>query len=153
LVNRDYRDLFAEFNARKVDFLIVGAFALAVHGHVRATKDVDVWVRPTRANAKRVLDAVRAFAGAVEGLSVDDFSMPGTIIQLGVAPARIDILTRVAGLDFAAAWKGRIEASYGDQSVFVISRADLISSKRAAARPQDLVDLSAIEGAEEEEEE
>jgi hypothetical protein len=105
LLNRDYRDLFAEFNARDVDFLIVGAFTLA-----------------------------------------------GTIVQLGVAPTRIDLLTRVAGLDFEEAWTRRIEAAYGDQRVFVVSRADLIASKRAAARPQDLADLSALDDAEADEE-
>jgi len=150
-VNRDYRDLFAEFNVRKVDFLIVGAFALAVHGHLRATKDLDVWVRPTADNAARVLEAVSAFGGSMNGLSAADFNVPGTIVQLGVAPTRIDILTRVAGLDFESAWTSRIEASYGDQKVFVVSRADLIASKRAASRPQDLADLSALEDAGEDE--
>jgi hypothetical protein len=145
LVNRDYRDLFAEFNAQKVEFLVVGAYALAVHGHVRATKDLDVWVRATKDNAERVYRAVKAFGAAAEKLSAEDFAQPGTIVQLGIAPTRIDILTRVAGLEFEAAWANRIEASYGDQKVFVISRGDLIASKRAAARPQDLVDLSSLE--------
>lgn len=145
MVNRDYRDLFAEFNAQKVEFLIVGAYALAVHGHVRATKDLDVWVSPTPDNAARVFEAVQAFGGATENLSASDFATAGTIVQLGVSPTRIDILTRVAGLDFETAWKSRIEANYGDQRVFVVSRDDLIASKRAAARPQDLADLSAIE--------
>ena len=151
-MNRDYRDLFAEFNARNVDFLIVGAFALAVHGHLRATKDLDLWVRPAPDNAVQVLEAVRAFSGSMEGLSADDFTVSGTIVQLGVAPTRIDILTRVTGLDFETAWRNRIEATYGDQRVFVVSRADLIVSKRAAARPQDLVDVSALEDAEEDKE-
>jgi hypothetical protein len=145
VVNRDYRDLFAEFNARQVEFLIVGAFALAVHGHLRATKDLDLWVRPVPDNAGRVFEAVSAFSGSMNGLFADDFSVPGTIVQLGVEPTRIDLLTRVEGLDFETAWTHRIEASYGDQRVFVISRADLIASKRAAARPQDLADLAAIE--------
>lgn len=151
MVNRDYRDLFAEFNARNVEFLIVGAFALAVHGHVRATKDLDVWVRPSPDNAERVLKAVREFGGSIEGLSAEDFTVPGTIIQLGVAPTRIDLLTRIQGLDFETAWGSRVEATYGDQRVFVLSRADLIASKRAAARPQDLADLQALEYSENDE--
>jgi hypothetical protein len=145
LVNRDYRDLFAEFSAQTVEFLVVGAYALAVHGHVRATKDLDVWVRPTKDNAERVFRAVTAFGAATENLSAEDFAQPGTIVQLGIAPTRIDILTRVAGLEFEAAWASRVEASYGDQKVFVVSRMDLIASKRAAARPQDLADLDALE--------
>jgi len=151
LVNRDYRDLFAEFNAQKVEFLIVGAYALAVHGHVRATKDLDVWIRPTPDNAERTFQAVVAFGGPIENLSALDFTRVGTIVQLGVAPTRIDILTRVAGLDFAAAWERRIEAKYGEQKVCVLSREDLIASKRAAARPQDLADLSAIENSQDDE--
>ena len=145
MVNRDYRDLFAEFNVRNVEFLIVGAFALAVHGHVRATKDLDVWIRPSPDNAERVLKAVREFGGSIEGLSAEDFTVPGTIVQLGVAPTRIDLLTRIQGLDFETAWGSRVEATYGEQRVFVLSRADLIASKRAAARPQDLADLQALE--------
>ncbi len=151
MVNRDYRDLFAEFNARNVEFLIVGAFALAVHGHVRATKDLDVWVRPSPDNAERVLKAVRGFGGSIEGLSAADFTVPGTIVQLGVAPTRIDLLTRIQGLDFETAWGSRVEATYGEQRVFVLSRADLIASKRAAARPQDLADLQALEYSENDE--
>ena len=146
-MNRDYRDLFAEFNARNVEFLIVGAFALAVHGHLRATKDLDVWVRPTPENAPRVLEAVRSFAGSIEGLSAIDFSVLGMIVQLGVEPARIDLLTSIKGLEFESAWRNRIEASYGEQQVFVVSRADLITSKRAAGRPQDLADVAALDDA------
>ena len=115
MVNRDYRDLFAEFNAQNVEFLIVGAYALAVHGHVRATKDLDVWVRTSKENAERVFRAVQAFGGPTENLLAEDFAQPGTIVQLGIAPTRIDILTRVAGLDFEAAWRSRVEATYGDQ--------------------------------------
>ena len=149
MVNRDYRDLFAEFNAQNVEFLIVGAYALAVHGHVRATKDLDVWVRTSKENAERVFRAVQAFGGPTENLLAEDFAQPGTIVQLGIAPTRIDILTRVAGLDFEAAWRSRVEATYGDQKVFVVSRVDLVASKRAAARPQDLVDLASLEEPEE----
>ena len=145
MVNRDYRDLFAEFNAQSVEFLVIGAYALAVHGHVRATKDLDVWVRPTSENAERVFRAVSEFSAAPDNLSVEDFATPGMIIQLGISPARVDIVTRVAGLEFESAWGNRIEAAYGDQKVFVLSRVDLITSKRAAGRPQDLVDVGALE--------
>ena len=145
MVNRDYRDLFADFNAQRVEFLIVGAYALAVHGHLRATKDLDVWVRATAENAERVFRAVTAFGVVPENVSPEDFATPGSIIQLGIAPTRIDILTRVAGLEFESAWGNRLEATYGDQKVFVLSRSDLITSKRAAGRPQDIVDVSALE--------
>lgn len=144
MVNRDYRDLFAAFNDASVEFLIVGAYALAVHGHVRATKDLDVWVRPTRENASRVLQALDAF-GAPTGVSLDELARPGTIIQLGYPPVRIDILTSIAGATFEDAWPNRVAAGYGDQPVFVIGREALIASKRASGRLQDLADLEALE--------
>jgi hypothetical protein len=145
VVNRDYRDLFAEFNAHHVEFIIIGAYALAVHGHLRATKDLDVWVRAGAANAPRVFHALQAFGAATDNLSPDDFAQPGTVVQLGIAPARIDILTRVSGLEFEDAWRNRVEATYGEQRVFVLSRTDLIASKRASGRLQDLADLEALE--------
>lgn len=149
MVNRDFRDLFAEFNAQHVEFLIIGAYALAVHGHLRATKDLDVWVRPSVTNADRVFLALQAFGAATDNLSPSDFAQPGIVVQLGVAPTRIDILTRVSGVEFEEAWRNRVEATYGEQPVFVISRPDLIASKRASGRLQDLADLEALEEPEE----
>lgn len=89
MVNQDFRDLFAEFNARHVDFLVVGAYALAVHGHVRATKDLDVWVRPHAENARSVFQALQAFGAPTGDLTEDDFAHPGLTFQIGVAPIRI----------------------------------------------------------------
>lgn len=148
MVNRDYRDLFAALNVAKVDYLIVGAYALAVHGHVRATKDLDVWVRPHPDNATRLLCALAEFGAPTEGLSDGEFSNPGMILQLGFPPVRIDILTSVDGVTFDEAWPRRIEASYGDQRVAVISRIHLIANKRASGRLQDLADVEALESGE-----
>lgn len=145
MVNRDYRDLFAEFNAHSVEFLIVGAYALAVHGHLRATKDLDVWVRPSEENARKVFRALQAFGAVTEGLTETDLAMPGVFVQLGVAPVRIDVLSSIDGVGFEQAWANRVAATYGDQPVFVISRADLIINKRASARLQDLADVEALE--------
>ena len=145
MVNRDYKDLFAAFNAHGVEFLIVGAYALAVHGHVRATKDLDVWIRPSSENARRVLRALTAFGAPTEGLSEHELAQPGMIIQLGYPPVRIDVVTSIEGVVFDNAWEERVDASYGDQNVFVISRRHLVASKRAAGRLQDLADLEALE--------
>jgi hypothetical protein len=82
-VNQDFRDLLAEFNARQVEFLLVGAHALAAHGHVRATRDLDVWVRPSPENAKRVIEALRAFGAPLRDLTEDDLSTPGVVFQIG----------------------------------------------------------------------
>ncbi|OGQ74162.1 MAG: hypothetical protein A3G94_02525, partial [Deltaproteobacteria bacterium RIFCSPLOWO2_12_FULL_60_16] len=106
-MNRDFRDLLAEFNARNVEFLVVGAHALAAHGHVRATEDLDVWVRPEGENAKRVLDALRAFGAPLHDLTEKDLTTPGVVFQIGVAPLRIDVLTAIDGVDFAEAWPSR----------------------------------------------
>jgi hypothetical protein len=145
MVNQDFRDLFAEFNALRVDYLIVGAYALAVHGYVRATKDLDVWVRPEPENAVRVFRALQAYGAPTAELSEDDFAHPDVTFQIGVAPIRIDVLSSIDGIAFETAWQNKASARYGDQEVFVISRLDLITNKRAAGRLQDLADVEALE--------
>jgi hypothetical protein len=144
-MNQDFRDLLAEFNALAVEYLVVGAHALAVHGFVRATKDLDVWVRPEPGNASRVLAALGAFGAPLHDLTAADLSTPGTIFQIGVPPIRIDIITGVDGLAFEQAWNSRIKAPFADQVVPVLSREDLIRNKRAAARDQDLLDVKWLE--------
>jgi Nucleotidyl transferase of unknown function (DUF2204) len=143
--NQDFKDLFAEFNAHGVEFLVVGAHALAAHGHVRATKDLDVWVRPDHENAVRIIIALRVFGAPTHTVTEHDFATPGITFQIGVEPVRIDIITAVDGLTFAQAWPNRVLSEYGGERVFVLSRDDLIRNKRAAARPQDLADIAALE--------
>jgi uncharacterized nucleotidyltransferase DUF6036 len=143
--NRDFRDLFAELNALSVEFLVVGAHALAAHGYVRATKDLDVWVRPTSDNAERLIAALERFGAPTHSLTSDDFATPGITFQIGVAPVRIDIITTVDGLAFEPAWERRVSSNYGGEPVSVLSREDLIVNKRASGRPQDLVDVAELE--------
>ena len=145
MVNQDFRDLFAEFNAREVDYLVVGAYALAVHGYVRATKDLDVWVRPEAENARKVFEALQAYGAPTGELTAEDFASPGITFQIGIAPIRIDVLSSIDGVEFATAWENKVGARYGDQDVFVISRLDLITNKKSAARLQDLADVEALE--------
>ena len=145
-MNRDFRDLFAEFNAHRVEFLIVGAHALAIHGHVRATRDLDVWIRPDRSNAGRVLEALNSFGAPISGLTLDDLSHPDLIFQIGVPPIRIDVMTSVSGVEFPEAWEARVMTRFVDQEAGVISREHLIRNKRASGRTQDLADLEALEG-------
>jgi hypothetical protein len=99
-MNQDFRDLLAEFNAAGVEFLVVGAHALAAHGLVRATKDLDVWVRPEAGNAERAIAALGAFGAPLHDLSIDDLARPGLIFQIGVAPIRIDVITAIDGVAF-----------------------------------------------------
>ena len=140
-MNSDFRDLLAEFNAHSVEFLVVGAHALAAHGLVRATRDLDVWVNPTSENASRVLEALEAFGAPLHDLTVEDISSPGTVFQIGVAPIRIDVLTEIEGVTFPEAWADRLEITFEDQSVGVLSREHIIENKNAVGRDQDLVDV------------
>jgi hypothetical protein len=144
-MSQDFRDLLAEFNGRRVEFLLVGAHALAAHGHVRATEDLEVWIRPDLANAKRVIEALRAFGAPLHDLTENDLANPGLVFQIGVAPIRIDILTAIDGVEFAAAWADRYPAQFADQPIHVLSRAHLIQNKRAAGRTQDLADVERLE--------
>jgi hypothetical protein len=144
-MNPDFRDLLAAFNARGVDFLIVGAHALAAHGLVRATKDLDVWIRPEAQNAERVLAALADFGAPLHDLTVDDLSKPGLIFQIGVEPIRIDVITAIDGVEFRDAWAQRISARFADQEAAVLSRAHLLTNKRAAGREQDLLDVKWLE--------
>ena len=145
-MSRDFRDLLAEFNARSVEFLVVGAHALAAHGHVRATEDLDLWVRPDLENAKRVIQALIAFGAPLHDLTVEDLTNPGVVFQIGVAPLRIDVLTAIDGVDFAEAWPARLSTMFDDQPIAVLSRAHLIKNKRATGRTQDLADVERLLG-------
>jgi hypothetical protein len=145
-MNPDFKDLLSVFSAQGVEHLVVGAHALAAHGHVRATKDLDVWVRPSAENAARVLRALIAFGAPLHDLSIEDLSRPGLVFQIGVPPVRIDVLTALDGVEFEAAWRERMEARFGGLAVPVISRRDLIRNKRATGRLQDLADVERLEG-------
>ncbi len=126
-MNRDFIDLLAAFSAQAVEYLIVGAHALAVYGHVRATKDLDVWIRPSPENAPRVLRALVEFGAPLNGLTEEDLTQPGAIFEIGVAPLRIDLITEIAGVTFDMAWSDRTEAEIEEISVPVRSLAETIS--------------------------
>lgn len=144
-MNRDFRDLLAAFNAHSVEYLVVGAHALAAHGHVRATKDFDVWVRANPANARKTLQALQAFGAPLQDLTENDLSEPALIFQIGVPPVRIDVVTSIDGVSFAEAWPARLETNFGDQPVFVLSREHLIQNKHASGRAQDVADIEWLE--------
>ncbi|HKZ81218.1 MAG TPA: hypothetical protein VJ124_23310 [Pyrinomonadaceae bacterium] len=141
----DFKELLLALNAHGVEYLIVGAHALAVYGHVRATKDLDVWVRPDQENAKRILSALSAFGAPLADLTIEDLTKAGTVFQIGIAPLRIDLMTAIDGVDFSQAWPDRIQTSFAGAPVFVISRHHLITNKRATARLQDLADAERLE--------
>ena len=144
----DFKDLLLAFNANDVEYLVVGAHALAAHGHVRATKDLDLWVRPDQANAQRVLHALSDFGAPLGDLTEDDLSRKDTIFQIGMPPVRIDVITDIDGVEFAEAWPDRLETTFGGVSAFIISRHHLIKNKKTSARLQDLADVQQLEAAE-----
>ena len=144
-MNPDFLDLLRAFVDAEVRFLIVGAYALALHGRPRATGDLDVWVDATDENAARVMRALAAFGAPLSELSVDDFARPGVTYQIGVPPGRIDILTDLTGLSFADAWPDRITRPFGDVEVDFIGRASFLRNKRAVGRPKDLGDIEGME--------
>lgn len=143
-MNRDFVELLRAFIAADVRFLIVGAYALALHGRPRATGDLDVWVDATPGNAARVMRALREFGAPTEQLSESDFAAPGIVYQLGVPPGRIDILTDLTGITFAGAWPDRLERPFGDIDVPFIGRAAFLENKRATGRAQDLADIEGM---------
>ncbi len=144
-VNPDFRDLFAALNAAGARYLLVGGYAVAFHAQPRFTKDLDVWTEPNAANAARVYQALRRFGAPLQDLATADLERPGTIFQIGVPPNRIDIVTAIDGVGFPDAWPDRTETTYADEVVPVIGRRHLIQNKRAAGRPQDLLDLEILE--------
>ena len=145
--NPDYRDLFRLLNDERVDYLLVGAHAVIFYAEPRYTKDLDVLVRPTPQNAERVWRALARFGAPLKGVTTSDFTDPAMIYQIGIEPNRIDVLMSIAGVDFDGVWDNRVETSYGDVPVQVIGRADLIRSKKASARPEDLFDVERLEDA------
>lgn len=144
-MNPDFRDLLAAFNAEGVDYLVVGAHALAVHGHVRATKDLDIWVRPSSDNAARVIRALSAFGAPLRDLTESDLSKPDTVFQIGLPPVRVDVMTAIEGVEFADAWKERVKTRFAGEPATVLSLEDLLQNKRTAGRLQDLADIEGLE--------
>ena len=144
-MNPDFVDLLRAFTAADVRFLVVGAYALAVHGRPRGTGDMDVWVDATPENAARVIRALAAFGAPLSGVTESDFARAGVTYQMGVPPGRIDLLTELTGLSFAEAWPDRVSHPVGDLNVDFIGRAAFIRNKRATGRTKDLADIEGLE--------
>ena len=150
-MNRDFVEMLSALCAAGVEFLLVGAHALAAYGRPRATGDLDIWVRPTRENAPRVMQALKAFGAPSFDLTVEELSTPESVFQFGVAPCRIDLLTTITGVDFDSAWANRTTLNIDGLSIPCIGRTDLLANKRAVGRPRDLADVAELESPESEE--
>ncbi len=143
-VQPDFRDLLKLFNAHKVEYVVIGGYALAFHGAPRYTGDLDIFVKPNPENAQRIMKALGAFGFGSLELTAEDFQSPDRVIQLGVPPVRIDILTSVTNITWETAAANRIEGKYGDVVVFYMGRAEFVANKRAVGRKKDLADLEAL---------
>ncbi len=143
--HRDFEELLSALSNERVEFLIVGAYAVMAVTEPRYTKDLDVWIRPSRTNARRVYRALEAFGAPLSNLSLRDLEREGIIFQIGVEPVRIDLLTQVDGLDFSKAFERATKGKYGKVEVAFLSIADLIKNKKRVGRPQDLLDVAKLE--------
>lgn len=145
-LNPDFRDLLLAFVAEQVEFVIVGAYALALHGVPRFTGDLDVFVRPSADNAQRVWKALVRFGAPVEaaGVQPSDFATLGIVYQIGLPPARIDVLTEISGVSFDEAWASREIAELDESSVSFLGREAFLRNKRAAGRPKDIADAERL---------
>jgi hypothetical protein len=146
-LHRDFEDLLVALADAGAEFLIVGAYAMALHGVPRATGDLDVLVRPERDNAARVWSALEKFGAPLEGsgLQLEDLATPGTIYQMGLPPRRIDLITDITGVPFERAWSTREEVEIGRRIIGFIGRDALVENKRATGRPKDIADLAVLE--------
>jgi len=145
MLNEDYRDMLQCLSDEGVRFLLVGAYALAAHGYLRATTDIDIWVMPAPDNADAVMRALHRFGASAHGLVAGDLQNANTILQIGVAPRRVDIITGVSGLDFETSFAHAIPVDIEGIRVHVPSRDDLIRNKRASGMTKDLADAEALE--------
>lgn len=144
-MNRDFVEMLTALSAEGVEFLIVGAYAVAGHGLPRATGDIDLWVRPSRDNATKVWNALERFGAPRSRLTPESFTERDIVYQIGLPPNRIDILTDIDGVTFDEAWRDRVPCPVEGESFSMISRHHLLANKRASGRPQDLADVARLE--------
>jgi len=145
MLNPDYEEILSIFADHEVAFLMVDAYAMAGHGFPRATGDMDLWVEPTPDNAARVYESLVKFGAPTGHFKEEDFAIDGTIVQIGVAPRRIDIITAIDGVTFEQAWANRVEANIDGVIFPVLSLNDLITNKRATGRKRDALDAEWLE--------
>ncbi|MCX6135835.1 MAG: nucleotidyltransferase [Ignavibacteriales bacterium] len=141
-ISKDFEEFFGLLNKYDVRYLVVGGYAVAIHARPRFTNDIDIFIEASEANARKLVAALQEFGFGDVGIAVEDLVRPNQVLQLGYPPFRIDLLTSISGVAFAAAWPRKVSAEYGGQSVYFIGKEDLVVNKREAGRKRDLEDLS-----------
>jgi hypothetical protein len=145
MLNQDFKEFIQSLNDNNVRYLVVGGYAVALHGYPRYTKDIDIWVQLSPENATKMIKAIDQFGFGSLGLQINDFLEPDTIIQLGYPPNRIDILTTLVGVDFDACYNDRVEIQIDEIDINFISLENLKLNKKSSGRFQDLADLENLE--------
>lgn len=145
MFHKDFKEFIELLNKNRVEYLLVGGYALGIHGYPRYTGDMDIWVKPTLENAQKILKVLDDFGFSELELSQDDFTKLGNVIQLGYPPLRIDLLTQPDGVDFDASYAQRFDLNYNNLLIHVISLEDFKKNKAASGRPKDLEDLRNLE--------
>ena len=138
--------MLSELLDSEIEFLVVGAYAMAAHGYPRSTGDIDLWVRADEVTGPKTFDALKRFGAPLHDLSVSDLSAPGFVFQIGVPPIRIDILTDVTGLDFDSAWRNRLVVRWDELAVPILGIDDLLLNKRSTGRAKDEADIERMNG-------
>src|SRR5689334_19287463 len=141
MLNPDFKDMLSSLKDEGVDFLVVGAYALAAHGFPRATGDLDIWVRNDPENAHKIMRALNKFGAPSTELSPEDFTSTDLIVQFGVEPCRIDLQTGISGVEFEEAWRNRVSIELDNLEIFILSKKDLLTNKTAAGRDKDQGDI------------
>jgi hypothetical protein len=144
-IQKDFKELLELFNAHKVEYIIVGGYAMAFHGAPRFTGDIDLLVKPDSKNAQRILAALIDFGFGSLNLGESDFTRQGSVVQLGVPPVRIDIITSLSGVDWDKAQAGKVPGDYGGVAVYFLGKKEFILNKKATGRKKDLADLEALD--------
>ncbi len=145
MLNEDYREVLHALSEEKVKFLIVGAYAMAAHGYVRATMDLDIWVGLSRENADAILLALSRLGADVEGIKPEDLMVSDTVFRIGMPPRQIDIITSLSGVGFPKAYNSSIKVEVDGVEIRVLSIPDLIRNKRATGRRRDVIDAEELE--------
>lgn len=141
MLSQDFREFVELLIKNKAEYLIVGGYAVGIHGHPRYTGDLDIWLNPSSENAKKILQTVNEFGFSSYKLTETDFTKEGNVVQLGYPPLRIDLLTQIDGVTFDECYKNKIEVEIDDLSVNFIGYWDLLKNKKATGRPKDVDDI------------
>jgi hypothetical protein len=145
MLNPDFKEMLSCLKGEGVEFIVVGAYALAAHGFPRATGDIDIWVRNSSGNARKIMHALKRFGAPASDISEEDFTSADLVVQIGVEPCRIDLLTSISGVEFDEAWENKFVIAIDELEMYVLSKADLLKNKLATGRDKDRGDIAWLE--------